>query len=493
MYAESSSLALWEVEIQNVIAKVRTIHPTFWAKMTTPNRSIQRTNIDINEGMEVKQSLIEPVGANARQADASNLTRLPPEILHQILTHLECPALISLIKSCRLFRSHAESEILWANLIRRSIPSLPDSPYPSPTFRSLYIAHHPYWFLPKHRVWFSDTAHTGKLILVKYDPRRGSIEGYRLLGSKGESAFQDWSHNTDVVIHSFNPTVTLHHNRPVIKLEHVDPARQRRRQGWWEGEIHMKVGSEAHDSVFSTFFLSRALPKELQDPSMEMWPPKVIPAHERARSASRDNFRGWGHKPQKYEEISTKTFRLRTWMQFSVGGSAFGVRMGEEVSTWSTLDPDLYAPTKEKPYQGIWVGDYAGHGCEFLLVRQRETLRDEVSPAHNRARSQWSHDPSEGEPDMRVIMANTPHGEDRVQDDSKFKGRIEAIKLTGDVHVPRGEYSWTANDIGSAGFIRLAEEEPFQGARVVKSRGHLAGRGFQDGLSFHWSPSRIPN
>lgn len=419
--------------------------------------------------------------ANAERGIPLHLLRLPPEILHQILTHLECPDLTSSIRTCRLLRKHAESELLWADLIRGNLSNPPASPFPSPTFRSLYIAHHPYWFLPKHRIWFSDNAHTGKLVLVKYDPRRGCIEGYRLLGRKGDDSFQDWSHNPGVNIHSFEPTVTLHYDRPVIKLEHIDPAQDNRRQGWWEGEVRMKIGSDTHDSVYCTFFLSRAIPKQLQDPRMEVWPPRTIPAEERVRSASQDNFQGWGHKPQNYEEISKKTFRLRTWMQFSVGETAFGVRMGEEVSTWSTLDPEIYTPTEEKPYQGIWVGDYAGHGCEFLLVTQRETVLDESYQTQGRTWSRWNSEVPEDEPDMRVIMASTRHGGSHGQDDSGFKGRIEAIKLTGDVNIPRGEYSWIANDIGSAGFLREAAEAPFEGARVVRSRGHVADRGFQNG------------
>jgi hypothetical protein len=441
--------------------------------------------------MEIKQSIMEssngisssdPVEANAGRGDASNIIRLPPEIIHQILTHLECPDLVSLIRTCRVLRMHAENELLWANLIRENLPNPPESALPSPTFRSLYMAHHPYWFLPKHVLWFSDNAHTGKLILVKFDPRRRSIEGYTLLGSKGDSTIEDWSYNPAIIIHSFEPKVTLHRDLPVLKLEHMDHTRQMRRQGWWEGEMHMKVGSDAHDSVFATFFLSRAIPKQLQDPSMEMWPPRLVPAQERVRSASQDNFQGWGHKPQKYEEISTTTFRLRTWMQFSVGGSSFGVRMGEEVSTWSTLDPKLYTPTEEKPYQGIWVGDYAGHGCEFLLITQRKTVEGGSYETHSGAWNRWNSDLPEDEPDMRVVMANTAQGGGNEQDDSKFRGRIEAIKLTGDVNVPRGEYSWIANDVGSGGFIRVADEKPFRGARVVKSLAHLAARGYQNGV-----------
>jgi Cyclin D1 binding domain/F-box-like len=416
------------------------------------------------------------------RGESCSFLRLPPEIIHQILTHLECPALVALIRSCRLLRSHAENELLWQKLIRENLPTPPDSPYPSSTFRSLYISHHPYWFLPRYRLWFSDNGYTGKLVLIQYDPRRGCIEGYRVLGSKAESSFQDWSYNPDVIIHSFRPKVTLHHDRPVIKLEHFGPEQQTRRQGWWDGEVRMKIGGDAHDSVYSTFFLSRAIPKQLQDPSMEMWPPRTIPTDERVRSASQDNFSGWGHKPQRHEEISDRTFRLRTWMQFSAGGSAFGVRLGEEVSTWSTLDPKLYTPTKEKPYQGIWVGDYAGHGCEFLLVMQTDTLPCETFQTQSRSWSRWTSDLPEDEPDMRVVMANTTHGgQAHSQNDSHFKGRIEAVKLTGDLNVPRGEYTWIANDIGSAGFIRVAEEEPFRGARIVKSRGHVAARDFRNG------------
>jgi Cyclin D1 binding domain/F-box-like len=441
--------------------------------------------------MEMKKSVMEALNGislsdaketNAGQANASNITCLPPEIIHEILSHLECPGLLSLIRTCRSMRMHGENELLWANLIRESLPNRPRTASPCSTFRSLYLGHHPYWFLPKHVLWFSDNAHTGKLILVKFDRRRRLIEGYRLLGRKGDSIIEEWSYNPAVIIHSFEPKVTLHRDRPVLMLKHIDSTSETRRQGWWEGETRMKVGRYAHDNIFSTFFLSRAMPKQLQDPNMEMWPPKLIPAQERVRIASQDNFQGREHKPQKFEEISTTTFRLRTWMQFAAGGSAFGVRMGEEVATWSTLDPKLYTPTEEKPYQGIWVGDYAGHGCEFLLITQRNSVEDETYETRSGGWNRWNSDLPEDEIDMRVVMANTPQGGDNVQDDSKFQGRIEAIKLTGDVNVPRGEYSWIANDIGSAGFIRVADEAPFQGARIVKSRAHLAARGYQDGL-----------
>ncbi len=69
------------------------------------------------------------------------------------------------------------------------------------------------------------------------------------------------------------------------------------------------------------------------------------------------------------------------------------------------------------------------------------------------------------------------------EDDGVHRGAIEAVKLTGDPNIPRGEHTFIADDIGPAGLIRIAEEHPFRGARVVKSRGHVAARGFLNGES----------
>lgn len=411
------------------------------------------------------------------------LLQLPPEIIVQILGHLQCPSLLSLSRTSKLLRSHAENELLWASLLRVQIPTadFPEKPFTAESYRSLYISHHPYWYLVRHKIWFSDDAHTGKIILVKFDSRRGCIEGYRLVADRRDPDVMAWPYNPDVIIHTFDPRLSLWLGDPVLRLEQ-DPVVVRKRQGRWDDEIQMRTAAASHN-IFSTFFLTRAIPEQLVDKSMQLWPPLTIPGMPRVRNSSNDNFQSWGHKPQKFDEISETTFRLRKWIQFSVGGSNFGVRMGDEVSTWSTLAPELYTPTAEKPYQGIYVGDYSGHGCEFLLVMQTDKAPD--PPPLNLQSVYYKTRPMmlALARNIHTIPSSTQHLEHAGlrEDDGVFKGSIEAIKLTGDPYLPRGEHTFIADDIGAAGFIRVAQEAPFQGARVVKCRAHVASRGFQEG------------
>lgn len=141
--------------------------------------------------------------------------------------------------------------------------------------------------------------------------------------------------------------------------------------------------------------------------------------------------------------------------------------LGEEVHTYSTLDQELYTPTEDKPWLGIWVGDYSGHGCEFLLMRQ---IDDHIEPFDESTIVQ-----REDETPEEFVL--------RKKEERIHRGRLEAIKLTGDPNVPRGEISFIADDIGENGLIKVAEEAPFKGARIVKSRGHIAGRLFEHGQS----------
>ena len=339
---------------------------------------------------------------------------------------------------------------------------------------------------------------TGTIIVARYDPRRGCIEGYRLVAEYGEHTFESWSWNPDVIIHTFDPHVRLWLDDPVVKLDMGLPRGNRLRE-----ETVMRTGSE--HGLSSALLLCQAMPESLQHRSIGLWPPAIFPARHRVRCESSSMFRDDEHKPRTLEEASDQTFRIRRWLDFG-RDTSLGVRVGEDVMTFSTLPAESYTATEQKPWQGIWVGDYSGHGCEFLVVLQRDidpsvkpispTTWTMDSPEVSDVSSdrdleyEFQHDQDSAEAsqsqaeesgiavDLTASM-NFPGAED----DPTCRGRLEAIKLTGDPNVPRGEFTWIAEDIGPKGLVRVAHEQMFKGARVVRSLGHCAARGFRNGMA----------
>ena len=385
----------------------------------------------------------------------SSLHDLPAEILNHILVYLDPQSLLRLSRTSQLLRKHAQNDLLWQRFVGDNVPRPVQSPTPCSSWRDLYIGHHPYWFLPRHKVWFSDKANTGStmtgnIIIALYDQRRGCIEAYRLVAEHGPHTIHQWDWNSNVIIHTFNPKVRLWRDDPVVKL-HVRTSNSRGRS---QMETPMLTG--VTQGIRSVISLCQIIPDELQNASMALWPPAIFPAPYRVRNESPTMFHGDASKPRTMALASDSTFRIRKWVEF---GGMTGARVGEDVMTFSTLREESYMPTEEKPWQGIWVGDYAGHGCEFLVVLQKEV--ETTAP----------------ETIFDGCFRETP----RV---GSCSGRLEAIKLTGDSHVPRGEYTWIAEDIGPKGLIRIADEEIFKGARVVNSRGNTAARGYRSRESF---------
>jgi len=378
-------------------------------------------------------------------------------------------------------------------------------------------------------------------VLARYDSRRGCIEAYAIVAEPGVREFEHWEHDEDVSVHTFNPKVQLDLNSPVLKLDPGNPRTQAHlpEQHDDQGgqplpslsrEIMMNCSSSP--GLYTSFMLARDLPEVAIGPGTRVWPPMKVPAISRTRNASTRSFQALSHRPSTLDEVSQNTFRLRKWVEFSgrrhsssimalgaadriqtalgfggfapilmnAGGHAMTVRMGEEVSTFGTLPPNCYVPTKEKPWQGIWCGDYSGHGCEFLLVLQPEIGEEIPLPEGMNHMLEWlatgrfrrlsngsessdssyasaQENPESDSETSSVCDPPTPASSDILEKDV-YKGRIEAIKLTGDPNVPRGEYTWIAPDISDAGLVRIADEAAFKGARVVRSAGHIARVGF---------------
>lgn len=457
---------------------------------------------------------------------------------------------------------HAVADHLWQAIVQSNVPGVKlNSPYPCESFRELYAAHDPRWYLTKYKIWFCDHNLAGKMVIVRYDQRRGVIEGYQLLATTPEAPTQHTSSpslvdgEAELEIHSFQPKVKLHLDKPILQLranslENTIRAAARRSSNpsmppikhyanpvapfnIYPGnppnvlnrfgvETPMPLDDRFSDTMLSTFILARALPGsyslveercQLGFPYGNIWPPPTIPANERALAGDVITHE---NRPTKRSEISEKAFRIRSWIEtrpaglrgVSLGwpahsgsedwssdalnnpsgqasrpwlpihlgslGSGTGLNaasvsahIGESITTYSTLDSDLYTPTPDMPWKGIWVGDYSSHGCEFLLMKQSHpTPFDEAAFDSTR---------TEGETDEEFAH--------RKREARKYRGRLEAIKLTGDPNVPRGECTFVAENIGEEGYVTTVEEQPFRGTRVVRSKGHIARPGFTHGKS----------
>ncbi|KAK7753013.1 hypothetical protein SLS62_004962 [Diatrype stigma] len=429
-------------------------------------------------------------------SNSKNLLTLPSELIDTIFSYLTPIELATASAVCRALRTHAISDLHWQRHVLSNLPGHKiSSPYPCGSWRELYITHDPYWFLTKHKIWFCDRELTGQMIIVRYDERRGCIEGYQLLATRARDGSEPWDANQGVQIHYFEPRVKLHLDKPILQFN-------ARRLGWdgpsaqqssktpsapsrlsAEHPMHMHHGS---DPRFSNFLLAKPLPDfrfaetNLLFPYGYVWPPPAIPARHRLHGkpagihhfsstlASLGQYRRSrvGEEPPRCRsEISDQTFQIRQWME--MGPPHINMHLGEEIVSYATLDPLLYTPTAEKPWRGIWVGDYSGHGCEFLLINQPDGVDEDFSQAPPLVRQV-----AEGETEADF--------QERFRRERVYRGRLEAIKLTGDPNVPRGEYTFVADDLGEGGFVGISQEAPFQGARVVKSKGHIAAMGFFD-------------
>ncbi|KAK4994153.1 hypothetical protein LTR66_005759 [Elasticomyces elasticus] len=526
----------------------------------------------------------------ASETASSPLLALPAELIHHILSFLPPTTLASVSATCRLLNKHTESDHLWQPFVNANLPKPLHSPAPAPTFRALFAAHHPHWFLPRHKIWFSDTEPSGKVIIARYDPRLGSITAHALAAERGFHTFELWAHDQDVIIHSFDPRVNLDLNQPVLKLDinssRIEVNRDHDERIPTTSRVATRPGIEltprlsreilmdcsAPPGIYDSFLLARPHPAAITSVQTSVWPPLILPSVSRTRNASVASYASIGHRPTRLHDVSTHNFRLRRWCEytgrrsspstsilsfnsapfgntpprntlaeslfgnwmahpgFSSSGGGMNVRIGDDVSTYATLPQEAYTPTANKPWRGIWCGDYSGHGCEFLVILQPEKEEEGPLPrgiidgrmaglfgggggnADDNNNSDSDSDESFASaqevmsgsvPPLQALgvtngdletvsalaagavasgssdRATRAAGKQRAEDDG-YSGRLEAIKLTGDPNIPRGEHTFIAPDIGPRGLIRTATEETFRGARIVRSAGHIAARGFRD-------------
>lgn len=471
-------------------------------------------------------------------ASSTGLSALPPELVQHILAYLDPLDLASVAKSSRGLREQSYEDSIWQPLVNSNILSPITNPGPLKSFRELYAAHHPNWFLSKQRIWFADTEPNGKLVICRYEPQNGCIAGYTVVATRGSINFRIWEKDPEVIIHSFDPVVKLDFTRPVLNLD-VDSLKTEVKEASYPSDRgyappsrysrQVLMDTHAEAGLCTTYMLCRALPEVAISENTQVWPSLRFQSASRTRNETRDNFSSAGHRPSRLSEISQSNFRIRKWAEYTgrgrdpnltefispngltaaldYGGAWFAagfsairhggisVRMSEDITTYATLPESAYTPTAAKPWQGIWCGDYNAHGCEFLLVTQPDKEDERPLPEHldwlqesttaartesGSSASSYTSAPEEFETSSSGNTQSTSNDAATDYSDAP-SGRLEAIKLTGDPNIPRGEFTWLAPDIGPAGFLRIADEETFRGARVVRSAGHVAHRYFRNG------------
>lgn len=409
------------------------------------------------------------------------LLLLPSEILHQILLYLPAISLYAISLTCHSLQTHSFTDALWENIV--DSPDLP-SPHPYLSYRSLHHALAPHLYL-KRKIFIGDRQYFGSILVSKYMPLSGTLEAFSFTGapSRELAEFTTWSYNPDVIISPFSPKVNIR-EEPELKISPNSKASA-------DGEIPV-----SRRGILATYFRAEAILQRDVYSQMAVWPPTTIPAETRVRNESPSGFKGGANSKQrgpfmrlpsnisingtfvsvggfndvmgaavdrsafivpqgkatpnedekwKSDEmkqrsgyLSETAFRLRRW---AVLGDTSGdlenrFRMGERVETFAELDEELWTPTPEYPYRGIWVGDYGPHGAEFLLFHQPTT--------------------------------------------SSSRKRLEIVKLTGDPNVPRGEYTLIVDDLSQP--LRTADEEEIEwpGANVYSARGRVAEHEFTD-------------
>lgn len=418
-----------------------------------------------------------------------SLTSFPGELIDSILSHLSPHELVTASAACRLLHKRATSDSLWRPLVQENIPGVRlTTSYPFDSYRQLYATHDMKWFLPKYKIWICGQDLVGKLLLARYDQRRGCIEAYQLVAISNHAGLQNWFLNED---HTFEPRVALHVDKPVVKFSAqigVDSRRSGELKSFrgrgFAPEVPMVV-DEDPPITFTNFLLAKPMPPKDIGPKILgrfpygcLWPPPAIPAPDRVTGSP--SFDGVPAElppdeiPSCRSEASEHIFRIRQWIgpgtsaTMSMNPDQMGARMGAKIFTYSTLDPMLYTPTRLKPWRGIWVGDYGGHGCEFILIHQPDDDRSF----------------SDEELGLKRVEEETDEDwEARRLERRVHRGSLLGIKLTGDPNVPRGEHTFIAEDLSDEEYGREPEDGPLQGARIVRSSGHIARSGFQNGRS----------
>ena len=377
-------------------------------------------------------------------------------------------------------------------------------------------------------------------MIIRYSQARQRIEGYVLAAKRENLIMKPWSWDRSVTFRKWDPIFQLEENDTALVLTAEEMNTMTYFSRATDGvDIRMHSGSRGEwKQRIYTQERDQRMRHTVQGP---MWPRMGLPAQ-----VPSDHIREYhGRKLLRLEEFSKFTFLSTRW-----------VRQGNDLSDdfeedsyysdlYSTRPTEAYTPTAKKPWQGVYCGDYGGHGCEFIVVLQPDNpdplpdnaWRELMSlAAHQSQPGAWCkmlkecaplYSPSDPTPLPfdQTSLAETANSDGKLQlkdgtvqmmadkisqkcsldynvgkerngqntstkcsangtsssSSLIHQGCIKAVKLTGDPNIPHGEVTFIAPDISDIGLLRVADDDDFRGARVVRSVGHIAEEGFENG------------
>jgi len=385
------------------------------------------------------------------------LLQLPIELKLSIFDYLLGQDLLNVSSTCReLYKIIDTNDSLWRSSVQFHVAGRQRvSLGLSSTWKQHYLDFHPLWFIVKRPYWFSDYPFKGGFAVMSYSSNSLELVEYRI--QRRVRPYVAWTRDPNVLI------------RPCEFEIHSDNIRDLDDSPLLQLQAPIKLSQLWTDE----FKLTRILPEEAIDPQTEVCPPLIIPSTTRTRGVSMNGFADAGHRPQNIGQICENAIRLYT-------GHAMHA---PHWHTWSALDPELVTPTPEYPMRGIWMGDYNGHGSEFIAFLQ--PAPGDPYFFSQAARSQ-----------LQNSVEREYQGSDLDQSDHMPPGLgkcnldapLLAIKLTGDSNVPRGAFTFLTESLGGEMFLRNATESPFEGARVVRAACQTAGARFTQP---EWSMAQV--
>ncbi|KAF8420515.1 hypothetical protein EV426DRAFT_644436 [Tirmania nivea] len=475
----------------------------------------------------------------------TGLCSLPNELLLQILTYLPPVSLCSLAKTCSFFSQLTLDDTLWHAFVAQLRIS---SPAPYKSFRELYVSLRPHLYLAPH-LWFSTRRIGGSLYVFRYNPQTGNIEGVPLVGLRGwngprsgtggEGGYISDDDQTLSIATFKRPKVRCFGNDPKVKIVCGPDTYYDKKTGlmvdratgdtWKSGEegvvslgrvklvprdpraettarpkgvnhisSYSEDDSDEHEQL-DVSQLQLGIPTTPRTPVRDnhdrtLWPPSMIPSREYVRlppigKGGAHSMADWDvnvTSPQELPHAFPRSdsnaiptycsslfpeppltpldesfafdhvYVYRSMENSNVWAPPTSCSVFQTVDLFTKVHPSLYTrqalsstiePEKANTdLGGVWLGDYFTHGPEFLLFQ------------HPR----------------------------------KYNKRLEVTKLTGDINVPRGEYTFIVPNIGHdsedgrsnlpSSFVRYAQPatDPkiWSGKPVYKGQGQLAHRGF---------------